>query len=160
MRKLLCIFLVLLVTTFIKPPAAQAEIPARAKAFLTIIGYGTAGGALLGAASLAFGNSTRAVSQGASLGLYGGIIFASYILVSHHNRNKGSYDDDSSPYQESSDVYGEEYNSEEGGSSDEEEGEAQGGFFNRFESIHTKFQAKEKGSNLPPLKINIFQYNF
>lgn len=160
MRKYLCTFLVLLFATFVKPNTAQAEIPARARAFLTIVGYGTAGGALVGAASMAFGTSTRAVAQGASLGLYGGIIFATYILVSHHNRSKGSYDDDSSPYQESSDVYGDEYNEDEGGGGEDEEGAAQGGFFNRFEALHNKFETKEKGGNLPPLKINIFEYNF
>ena len=130
---------------------------ARTRAFLTIVGYGTAGGALVGAASMAFGNSTRAVAQGASLGLYGGIIFASYILISHHNRRMGQYDDNSSPYQESNDIYGDDYNSEDGGSS--EEG-GKNGFFNRFETMEMKFATKNKGGNIPPLKINVFEYNF
>lgn len=45
--------------------------------------YGTVGGALLGTASLAFGSSGRAVAQGASLGLYAGLAFGAYVVVSH-----------------------------------------------------------------------------
>lgn len=156
MRKIVCTFLVILVASFANPQNAQAQISARTKAALTIVGYGTAGGALMGAASMAFGTSTRAVAQGASLGLYAGIIFASYVLISHHNRSRGSYSSDNTIYRESNDIYGDEYDSEDGGS---DQG-AQGGFFNRFESMHSKFASKEKGGQLPPLQVNIFQLNF
>src|SRR5690606_39857539 len=99
--------------TLILPNRAQAaEIPAKAKAFLTIAGYGAAGGALLGAASMAFGTNSRAIAQGASLGLYAGIIFGAYVLISHHNKRYGSYDDNSSPYRDSTDVYGDDYESD------------------------------------------------
>ena len=164
MRKLLCAFLVLLTISFLRPQAASAAIPARAKAFMTIVGYGTAGGALMGAASMAFGTSTRAVAQGASIGLYAGILFASYVLISHHNRTKGSYDDDSSPYKDSTDVYGDEYEQGEGGSDDDRSNRRS--FFTRFEviggpqDIATKFAPKEKGGQLPPLHVNLLQYNF
>lgn len=157
MRKILSTLLILLVVSFLKPEAARAEMPVKAKAFLTIVGYGTAGGAILGAATMAFGTSTRAVAQGASLGLYAGILFGTYVLVSHHNKRYGSYEDNSSPYSESTDVYGDEYNSEDGGS--DGEGDRQG-FFNRFESMTEKFKAKEKGSKMPPIHINLLQYNF
>ncbi|HXH29621.1 MAG TPA: hypothetical protein VNJ01_02300 [Bacteriovoracaceae bacterium] len=168
MRKLLILFLVTLISfSAIKPQEARAELPVKARAFLTMVGYGTASGALLGVASLAFGSSTRAVAQGASLGLYAGIIFGSYILFSHHQRHAGSYEDNSSPYQEASDVYGDEYQGDEGGSKDGEE-DSRGGFFDRFqllkEKYHTQaftFQSdKQRGSRLPPLQVNLFQMNF
>ncbi len=168
MRKILSIFLVTTVLlSFIRPQEARAEVPAKAKAFLTICGYGAAGGALLGLATMAFGNSTRAVTQGASLGLYAGIIFGTYVLVSHHQKQVGSYDDDGSPYQQSTDIYGEGYDSGEGGSSDSNGG-SNGGFFDRFRQLqeHVQTQSftvdsvKRKGPSLPPIHFNILQYNF
>ena len=148
MKKIFSVFLIVLTFTFLAPQKAQAELPVKAKAFLTIAGYGTAGGAILGAASMAFGTSTRAVAQGASLGLYAGILFGTYVLVSHAQGRPGTYSDDSSPYRESSDIYGDEYNAEEGGGND---GKPRQGFFNRIDDVHTKFAPKEKGGNLPPL---------
>ena len=172
MRKHLSSFLIILIFfTFLKPQAAQAQaqMPVKAKAFLTIVGYGAAGGAILGVASLAFGTSTRAVAQGASLGLYAGILFGGYILFAHHQKRLGSYDDGSSPYQESTDVYGEGYNQEEGGAAPEEEGEgSRGGFFDRFKQMSDPFynqqftfqSEKKKGGNIPPIHINVIEYNF
>lgn len=157
MRKFISAILVLTVISLASVQKAQAEIPARAKAALTIIGYGTAGGALVGAATMAFGTSTRAVAQGASLGLYAGIIFSAYVLFSHQNRNRGSYDRDNTIYRESNDIYGDEYNSEDGGGM----GGDQSGFFNRFEAMHNKIETQQqKGGSLPPLKINLFQMSF
>jgi hypothetical protein len=44
MRKFLSSLLIVLVFfTFLKPQDAQAQMPVKAKAFLTIVGYGTAG---------------------------------------------------------------------------------------------------------------------
>lgn len=63
------------------------SIDPRTKAVLTMAAYGTAGGALLGTASLAFGTKGRAVAIGASLGLYAGIIFGSYIVLEHRLQN-------------------------------------------------------------------------
>jgi len=130
-------------------------------------GYGVASGALLGFASMAFGQSSRAVAQGASLGLYAGLLFGAFILVSHHQKQVGSYEDNSSPYQESSDIYGDEYNSEEGGDSRDDRSK-RGGFFDRFQVMQEHMQnqsftfdsAKNKGSTLPPIQMNIFQYSF
>lgn len=158
MKTIFSAFLIVLTFSLLSPNKAQAQIPVKAKAFLTIVGYGTAGGAILGAASMAFGTSTRAVAQGASLGLYAGIIFGTYVLVSHAQSRQGSYSDDSSPYKESSDIYGDEYNSEEGGENRDEK--PRQGFFNRIEDVNTKFAPKEKGGNFPPLYLNLFQYNF
>ncbi len=72
-----------LALTFLATPQKANAMDARAKALGSMALYGTVGGALLGAASLAFGTNGRAVSQGASLGLYGGIIFGSYVVISH-----------------------------------------------------------------------------
>lgn len=160
MRKFLSLFLAItFVCSVMAPNRAQAEMPAKAKAMLTIVGYGTAGGALLGAASMAFGNSTRAVAQGASLGLYAGIIFGSYILISHHQRSVGRYEDNSSPYQESRDIYGDDYRSDEGGAAPDED-KGREGFFERMQTIQWKFQAEKKGGQMPPLYMNLIQYNF
>lgn len=84
----------------------------RIKAMLLTSAYGTAGGALLGTASLAFGASGRSVARGASLGLYAGIGFGAFIIISHKmrqnrlkNPGKGDdnyYPDSDSPYEEES----------------------------------------------------------
>lgn len=160
-------FLALFITlAVVKPQTAQAEVPVKAKAFLTIAGYGAAGGAMLGLASMAFGQSSRAVAQGASLGLYAGILFGGYVLLAHHQKQMGTYDDNSSPYQESTDVYGDEYNSEEGGS-DRDDRSKRGGFFDRFEVMQDHmnnqsftFASEKKKNALPPIHMNIIQYNF
>ncbi|MES2529330.1 MAG: hypothetical protein V4598_19740 [Bdellovibrionota bacterium] len=158
MKKLFSALLILLTISILSPKRAEAQIPVKAKAFLTIVGYGTAGGAILGAASMAFGTSTRAVTQGASLGLYAGILFGTYVLVSHAQGRQGSYSDDSSPYKESNDVYGDEYNSENGGGEGEEK--SRQGFFNRFEDMNQKFGQKAKGGNLPPITVNLLNLEF
>ena len=158
MKKIFSAFLILLTISFLAPNKAQAEIPVKAKAFLTIVGYGTAGGAILGAASMAFGTSTRAVAQGASLGLYAGIIFGTYVLVSHAQGRPGSYSDDNSVYKDSNDIYSDEYSDEEGGG--EDSGKPRQGFFNRIETMNEKFAPKKKGGNLPPISINLLQMEF
>ncbi len=169
MRKFISLFLVLfLFSALVKPQQARAEIPPKAKAFLTMAGYGAGGGALLGFATMAFGNSSRAIAQGASLGLYAGIIFGTYVLVSHYQKQTGTYDDNSSPYQDSNDVYGDEYNSEEGGGSDSDSGSKRGGFFDRFKAMQdpnynqnfTFESEKHRGPQLPPIHIDILNYHF
>jgi hypothetical protein len=160
-RILSATLVVLFCLTLLKPQKAQAAMPAKARAFVTVVGYGTASGALLGAASMAFGQSTRAIAQGASIGLYAGILFGAYILVAHHQKRYGNYDDDSSPYKDSNDVYGDGYQDDEGGSSDEETEEDSGGsFFNRMNVIEQKFGNNRKGGGLPPLKINLVSIEF
>ena len=52
----------------------------KVKVMLASSGYGFAGGTLLGIASLAFGTRGRSVARGASLGLYGGILFGLYLV--------------------------------------------------------------------------------
>ncbi len=85
MKKLL-ISLVLLFSLITPVKEAQALDP-KAKAFMIMTAYGTVGGALLGFATLAFGNNSRAIAQGASLGLYAGIGFGAYVINTHNSRN-------------------------------------------------------------------------
>jgi hypothetical protein len=165
MRKPLSFVLVaLLCFTLVRSGPAKAEVPVKARAFLTMAGYGAGGGALLGLASMAFGNNVRAIAQGASLGLYAGLLFGTYVLVSHHQRQMGEYDDGSSPYQKANDIYGDEYNSEEGGGQDSEAG---GGFFNRSQQMQDHvlrqsftFASEKKRTNIPPITVNFFHYEF
>ena len=160
MRKLTSLILVLVVTlTVIGARDARADVPVKAKAFLTIVGYGAGGGALLGAASTAFGTSSRAIAQGASLGLYAGIIFGTDVLVSHHNKRDGNYDDQNTPYQKSNDIYGDEYNQDEGGAGTPADEGQSGGFFNRMQSLNDKFRTQKSGG-LPPLQINVLNLSF
>jgi hypothetical protein len=159
MRKLFPLLLSFCVLLALFPRPAQAELPPKAKAMLTILVYGTAGGALLGAASTAFGGTSRAVAQGASLGLYAGILFGTYVLVSHHQRNSGYYDDRSSPYRESTDVYGEDYESDGGGGSGDSG--RSGGFFDRIQILQEKLHAQNgKGGGLPPIHVNLLRLEF
>ncbi len=80
----------------------------RAKAIGLMAVYGTVGGALLGTAALAFDADGRSVAKGASLGLYAGLIFGSYVVLSyayqkHQKQNPqpqdNYYPDADSPYE-------------------------------------------------------------
>ena len=94
----------------------KAQMNPRLKALGAMALYGTAGGALLGTASLAFGSGGRSIAKGASLGLYAGLIFGSYIVISHayrkHQRENPTpqenyYPDAQSPYEDGGDPEGE-----------------------------------------------------
>jgi hypothetical protein len=148
---------------------AQAEIPPKAKAFMTVAGYGAGGGALLGLASMAFGTNSRAIAQGASLGLYAGIIFGTYILVSHNQKSSGYYDDKSSPYQEDN-----ESDYDQGGDDQSQDSSrkyipsssldpayAQISMNAGIATFDRTEQMEKKGSNsLPPLYINLLAIDF
>ncbi|MCK5882051.1 MAG: hypothetical protein KAG61_00060, partial [Bacteriovoracaceae bacterium] len=81
-----------LITSFTAASNAYA-IDAKAKALAAMALYGTVGGAMLGTASLAFGTSERSIAVGGSLGLYAGLIFGGYVVLTHaaknHNWNLG-----------------------------------------------------------------------
>ncbi|MDD0852679.1 hypothetical protein HBN50_06205 [Halobacteriovorax sp. GB3] len=62
---------------------AKAEVDPKLKALGAMAAYGTVGGALLGTASLAFGTKGRSVAIGASLGLYAGLLFGGYVVITH-----------------------------------------------------------------------------
>lgn len=101
----------LLISASFYSPKVQA-IDTKVKAILTMAAYGTVGGALLGTASLAFDTKGRSPFIGASLGLYAGLIFGSYVVVSHRLKKyrdenpqpqQNYYPDSNSPYEAGSD---------------------------------------------------------
>tara|TARA_Y100000780_G_scaffold214108_1_gene215456 strand:+ start:5103 stop:5609 length:507 start_codon:yes stop_codon:yes gene_type:complete len=77
---------IILFFSFFSLSKVHAQIDPRAKAIGTMAVYGTVGGALLGTASLAFGTDGRSVAKGASLGLYAGLVFGSYVVLSYAYR--------------------------------------------------------------------------
>ena len=99
MKRFVIIFAVC--TLIMAPVKKSHALDAKSKAFLIMCTYGTVGGALLGFASMAFGTNSRAIAQGASLGLYAGIAFGSYVIFSHGQKQapgslEGEYYED--PY--------------------------------------------------------------
>lgn len=129
---------------------AQAELPPKVKVLLLTSTYGTVAGALLGTASLAFKAKGRAVAQGASLGLYAGIIFGTYVIVSHGKKNEPVYEQ--APVQ---DINNDSPYGGGGGGSDDYYG---GGIFDgNKERLLTQNQ---KGSQLPPLYLNLANFTF
>ncbi len=62
----------------------------------TMAGYGVVGGALLGTASMAFDAGPRAIAKGASLGLYAGLLFGGYVILSYEMKKRG-YNTDQQP---------------------------------------------------------------
>ncbi|MBT3983126.1 MAG: hypothetical protein HOE90_17365 [Bacteriovoracaceae bacterium] len=103
----MCVLTIIFIQV-ISVPKAHA-IPQKATALLTMCAYGTVGGALLGVASLAFGAKPIAVAQGASIGLWAGLAFGSFVILSHHYDFSKADDPKEDPYYD-----GPEY---EGGSS-------------------------------------------
>jgi len=85
-------------------PKVQAEIDPRVKTVGVMAGYGAASGTLLGIATLAFDGEVKNIAKGASIGLYAGILFGSFIVISHHMRKNSkpspadNYYEDESPY--------------------------------------------------------------
>ncbi|MCY4643032.1 MAG: hypothetical protein OXB88_00275 [Bacteriovoracales bacterium] len=80
------IFWILLLTFFF-PSAVSWGMDSKAQVLLRAGYYGSVAGALLGVASLAFGSGPRSVAQGASLGLYGGLLFGGHLIFD--SRYKG-----------------------------------------------------------------------
>ncbi|MEA9358598.1 hypothetical protein SHI21_20340 [Bacteriovorax sp. PP10] len=75
--------------TLLFSSVSNAAIDPKLKMVATMAGYGVVGGALLGTASLAFGSGGRSIAKGASLGLYAGIIFGSYIILNYEMKKRG-----------------------------------------------------------------------
>jgi len=124
------IFLVLTVS-FTLSSSVYADMDPKVKALGTMAAYGTIGGALLGTATLAFGTGGRSIAKGASLGLYAGLIFGSFVVVTHamkKNRYRQSQEED--------DYYPETqespYENQDNGSGDDSGGGF--GLFNRVQS--------------------------
>ena len=164
MRKIL-VSLLCSILLFTAIPTAEAKaqgLPPKAKAFLVVTGYGTVGGALLGFASMAFGTNSRAIAQGASLGLYAGIIFGTYVLVSH---NKSTYPDEYD-YPPPTDPIPPAPGYYPGQMAPEPTNNGGGGFFdssvNRVQELEEKVATlKNKGENaFPPIYVNLLSLSF
>lgn len=162
-QKLKIVFIsVMLIFSFMGATSAYA-LDAKAKALATMALYGTVGGAMLGTASMAFGTSERSIAVGASLGLYVGLIFGGYVVLTHaakkHNWNFGGpgqyYDDGASPYSE-----------------DTPAGDSGGSFFGggaaQYRQIKRDYQADQsfkkfynKKTEEPPVfYMNLINYSF
>jgi hypothetical protein len=103
MKRILIVFLICISMGF---SSLSFAIDSKMKVIGTMASYGVVGGALLGTASLAFGTSGRAIAKGASLGLYAGLIFGTYIITSYELKKRGFgeskedyYPDAQSPYE-------------------------------------------------------------
>lgn len=111
----------------------------------TMAGYGVVGGALLGTATMAFGSSSRSIAKGASLGLYAGLLFGGYVVVSYEMKKRGYggeskedyYPDSNSPYEDRRSSI-------------------------NLESYHLVTMENKKDPKLDPLafNINFFNYQF
>jgi hypothetical protein len=136
---------------------AHAELDPRLRVIGTVALYGTAGGSLLGLATLAFEGGGRNIAKGASLGLYAGLIFGGFIVISHYqaknkpNFNAGEYPDDGeSPYAD------EEY---------EDDGAAAGGaeYWRHLPPNRGWWEKKSIGkrkSRTPPIYLNLLKLQF
>ena len=110
----------------------------------TMSGYGVVGGALLGAASMAFGASGRAVAKGASLGLYSGLLFGTYVILSYEIKKRGFTD------QPREDYYPDSKSQYEDRSSIES-----------LEDYHlASFENKKDPKKDPIITMNFFNFNF
>jgi hypothetical protein len=171
MKKLKVLLLTCLISfTLLSAPTAQAAMPPKSKAFLVVCAYGTVGGALLGFATMAFGTNTRAIAQGASLGLYAGIIFGSYVLASHKTADEMAQEEYQQQYppQDAPPPPGGGFGSPDGGGfgAPPPEEDSGGGFFDSpqraFEiQQNYSFNFKNKrGAIAPPLYINFVNVAF
>ena len=84
--------------TLLFSSVSHAAINPKLKMVGTMAGYGVVGGALLGTASMAFGSGGRSIAKGASLGLYAGIIFGSYIILNYEMKKRGFGNDSKGDY--------------------------------------------------------------
>lgn len=140
MQKLVSLFVVLFIlSTTIYTPKAHA-IPAKAKAMILLSAYGTVGGTLLGVAGLAFGGNVRGIARGASLGLYAGLLFGSYVIIAHEYKRYKS-----NQYSPSDDTYEEE----------DDEGADAGPADDAPEYMNRKFIFEHKNYGLNDLKLDI-----
>ena len=84
---------------------SYAGLDPKLRMVATMAGYGTVGGALLGTAALAFGAGGRSIAKGASIGLYAGIVFGSYIILNYEMKKRGYSTEKEDYYPESSSPY-------------------------------------------------------
>lgn len=168
MKKLLISLAIVL--TLITPTQEAKAIDPKAKAFLVMCAYGTVGGSLLGFASMAFGSNSRAIAQGASLGLYAGIIFGGYVISSHRNPGDPVDEYEQDPYGQSAPVDQDGYPPSGGFGSPAPPADDEGGFFgspNRVMEINDlmvknfkPLDAKRGNFTAPPIYLNFYNTTF
>jgi hypothetical protein len=102
------LFLVILLSFALSFSSLSFASDSKLKVVGTMSAYGVVGGALLGTASMAFGSDSRSIAKGASLGLYAGLIFGSYVILSYEMKKRGYgesredfYPDSKSQYEDS-----------------------------------------------------------
>lgn len=174
MKKL--VLSVLIIFCFLVPQKNAHALDAKGKAFLVICTYGTVGGALLGFATMAFGTNSRAIAQGASLGLYAGIAFGSYVVSSHRKTGAGDqmapapqYNPSAPPPGQGFGAPGGAFGQDPASLPSEEPSSDSGGFFGtpqRYIEINEdlmynyKFKNKKGRGFSPPIYINLFRATF
>lgn len=155
--KVLFLAIVFVFTTSVSTNLVAAEdeggMPPKVKAFLLVSGYGTVGGALLGFASMAFGTNSRAIAQGASLGLYAGMLFGGYVILTH---KKPGSEVDAEGIED--DGYGDEDGYGGDGFDGEEGGEEEGFYGQRYEAIYGDIKKGDDYS--PPIYFNLINMTF
>lgn len=173
MKKILSSLLlfIALFVAFTPVQEAKAQVDPRLKALGMMAAYGAVGGFLLGSASLAFDTPGRSPFIGASLGLYAGIFFGSYVVISHAVKkhqieNPGSGNEDYYPETPSS-PYESPFSSDSGSSMDESGAEQRWRNINigpRDESpVGRSFnlvKAKPASFDHPPIYLNLLRISF
>ncbi len=174
MQKIITVLLCFSIfTLFLTPQNANAQMDPKVKALVSMAVYGSIGGALLGTASLAFGHSKRAIARGASLGLYAGILFGGFVIMSHvakvnnWNLNPTTEDQDYYPDTEQNIIYesGPAQNAgpydagDDVGSDDRywQEIKYSNDFFKKDDKIRA---IRGKSLDLPLVYFNFLNYNF
>ncbi len=143
-------FISVLLTHLFWSNQASAQMDPKTKALVSTSLYGTIGGALLGTAALAFGADGRWIAKGASLGLYSGLLFGSYIIVSHEwNKNRPSGEPD--PDQP--------YGGEETGEEEEAYGQQsdEGEEVHQFRRFRAMWELENQQESLSPIRGKIQQ---
>lgn len=112
----------------------------------TMSAYGVVGGALLGTASMAFGSDSRSIAKGASLGLYAGLIFGSYVILSYEMKKHGYGESREDFYPDSKSQY--------------EDGQS----YNRLQDLENynlvSFKNKKELQELPLFSVNLLKLDF
>jgi hypothetical protein len=159
MKKLITKILIILSLSI---PVQSHALDAKVSAVLLMAGYGTVGGALLGTASLAFGAEGRTVAKGASIGLYCGLLFGGYIVMSHQMRQNRLNNPEPEP--ETDDTYDDEAE----GIFGYRKGSHPRQILQDFRELQvqsdqikmTSLQIGKDRNSVPPLFINILNYTF
>jgi predicted permease len=160
------ITLVFMLSSFLFSSTSHAMNP-KAKAFLVLTTYGTAGGGLLGLASMAFGEDSIAVARGASLGLYMGMLFGGYVILSHKYKKKPGQIEapKEDEYQDPYTPYGEDGGEEDEGydsffSSPQRSMEYEENKRRDSAIFESSLRQKKGGSSSPPIYMNLINMRF